>query len=203
MADLANGAPGSKTDHQMDPEIYRVLEEKKYRNLEKKAKRRAGDDDVPTLKMDSLMDIFTNILIYLLMNFSTQPVALSQTDELTIPNSNTKLALEHTVAVAVTKSAILVDRKKVCDIRDGRVDASLKKDRQASSYYITPLFEALKVAATKKKRIAKYNKEVKFEGLITVVGDHRVPFRLLSEVMYTAGQAEFGRFKFAVIKTGD
>ena len=35
-----------------------------------------------------------------------------------------------------------------------------------------------------------------------ILGNRKVTYRLLSEVLYTAGQAEFNRFEFAVVKTG-
>ena len=36
--------------------------------------------------------------------------------------------------------------------------------------------------------------------MAAVVADKDTPYRLVLEVMYTAGQAEFGKFKFAVVK---
>lgn len=172
----------------------------------KKAKRKeARERDAQgnaTVNMNSLMDIFVNVLIYLMMNYSTSPIDVTQSSERTLPKSTTKLPLKHTTTIGVTKRSILVNREKVCDVRDGRVDASLKKDKQASSYMILPLFEKLKEAATKRKKIAKLNKAIKFKGIVMIVADENMPFRLLSEIMYTAGQAEFGKFKFAVVKKG-
>lgn len=180
------------------------LEELKRK--EKKAARKAArDHDMDkeaTLNMNSLMDIFVNVLIYLLMNYSTSPVDISQSPERKLPKSTTTLPIKHSTTIGVTKRSILVNRAKVCDVRDGRVDPSLKKDKQASSYMILPLFEKLKEAATKRKKIAKYNKSIKFKGVVMIVGDENMPFRLLSEIMYTAGQAEFGKFKFAVVRKG-
>lgn len=165
-------------------------------------KRKRELDESVSLKVTSLMDIFVNVLIYLLMNYSTSPVDITQSPERRLPKSSTQLPIKHTTTIGVTKKSILVNRKKVCDVRDGRVDPSLKKDKQASSYMILPLFESLKEAATKRKKIAKFNKSIKFKGMVTIVADEKMPFRLLSEIMYTAGQAEFGKFKFAVIKGG-
>ena len=42
----------------------------------------------------------------------------------------------------------------------------------------------------------------KFDGLLTVVAHQETPYRLLTEVLYTAGQAEFQKFRFAVLKGG-
>jgi len=43
------------------------------------------------------------------------------------------------------------------------------------------------------------NPAVKFKGICTIVMDEKIPYRLLTEIMYTAGQAEFQKFKFAVV----
>jgi len=67
---------------------------------------------------------------------------------------------------------------------------------------ITPLFKELKEDVQKQKKIAKYNPSAAFKGEVTIVADQDMSFRLLSEVMYTAGQAEFSKFKFAVVKKG-
>lgn len=89
-------------------------------------------------------------------------------------------------------------RSKVIEVIEGRVDPSLKKDRMASSYLILPVFERLKEAATEQQKYARIYKELKFTGRLTLLLDKTVPFRLLSEVMYTAGQADFGKFDLAV-----
>ncbi len=181
----------------MDPEAKR-----KFKKAYKKALRAHELEKKAELQMNSLMDIFVNVLIYLLMNYSTSPVDVTQNENRRLPESTSRLMLKHTTTLGVTVSTILVNRKKVCDIQDGRVDPNLKKDKQASSYLIVPLYEKLKEAATKRKKIAKYNKAVQFKGVITIVADEKMPFRLLSEIMYTAGQAEFGKFKFAIVQKG-
>ena len=177
-----------------------VLDKKKKKKAYKKAVRAAELERPADLQMNSLMDIFVNVLIYLLMNYSTSPVDVSQTDERTLPKSSSTLQLKHTTTVGITTKAILVNRKKVCDVQDGRVNSNDKKDKQAQNYLIVPLYEKLKEAATKRKKIAKFNKAVDFKGIVTIVADYRMQFRLLSEIMYTAGQAEFGKFKFAIVR---
>jgi hypothetical protein len=42
----------------------------------------------------------------------------------------------------------------------------------------------------------------KFDGVLTIIAHNETMYRLLTEVLYTAGQAEFQKFKFAVIKGG-
>ena len=67
---------------------------------------------------------------------------------------------------------------------------------------IDPLYDSLTEAVDHQKKVQKYNKQSKFEGIITVIADRHVPFGLLTKVMYTAGQAEFSKFKFMVVKGG-
>jgi hypothetical protein len=186
-----------KTDNLSLAEIQRQ-QRKKF----KRQKRNAELEDKAELRMTSLMDIFVNVLIYLLMNYSSSPIDVAQTDESKLPSSTTTLPIQHHATVGITTRVILVNREKVCDVRDGTVDPSLKQDGQPSSYLILPLLEKLKDAANRRKKLAKFNSAIKFDGILIVVADHRMPFRLLSEIMYTAGQAEFGKFNFAVIQTG-
>jgi hypothetical protein len=78
------------------------------------------------------------------------------------------------------------------------VAASAKRDG-ADGYFITPLHAALVEAAALERRVAQRNPDRPFDGAALVVADRAVPFRLLTEVLYTAGQAEYGRFEFAVM----
>ncbi|MEZ4468537.1 MAG: hypothetical protein R3F43_29885, partial [bacterium] len=64
---------------------------------------------------------------------------------------------------------------------------------------IQPLFDALTEAAQTQQDIAMRIGS-KFEGVLTVIAHEETPYRLVTEVLYTAGQAEFQKFKFAVVK---
>jgi biopolymer transport protein ExbD len=180
-----------------------MLEEKRKAKKEfKKAVRNAEFSKKAELNVTSLMDIFVNVLIYLLMNYSTSPVDITQSKERELPKSITRLDVKHSTTIGITTRSILVNRKKVCDVLKNTVDPSLKKDKQASSYMIMPLFNRLKEEVQKQKTIEKYNPNAAFKGEITIVADRNMSFRLLSEIMYTAGQAEYSKFKFAVVKKG-
>ena len=87
----------------------------------------------------------------------------------------------------------------------GRVAAEYKRNNDPAQMFIEPLHEALETKAEAQRLIARYNKmrkELKFKGLLTIIADRRIPFRLLTEILYTAGKAEYGSYKFAVIKKG-
>jgi biopolymer transport protein ExbD len=73
--------------------------------------------------------------------------------------------------------------------------------RRSSGYLINPLLNQLQKHATRLKKIEKkFGKKMKFKGEIVLIADQSLPYRLVSEVLYTAGQAEFGKYRLLVLK---
>ena len=58
----------------------------------------------------------------------------------------------------------------------------------------TPLTDLKGVGPALAKKLEKLG-VAKFEGDILVIADQSTPYRLLSEVLYTAGQAEFAKYR--------
>jgi hypothetical protein len=168
------------------------------------AKKRAGkkgerEVEAATLTMNSLMDILTILLVFLLKNYSTDAVSVTPSSDLDIPKGMTALTPEQTVAITVSKSAILVDNAMVLAVKDGKVDANQKRGGE-DGYFIIPLNKSLVDAVEKQRRIAAVNPSAgKSLGIATIIMDGETPFRLLTEIMYSAGQAEFSKFKFLVV----
>ena len=163
-----------------------------------KARRNRKVEHVPHT-ITSLMDALTIILCFLLKSIGSEPLNVSQSDDLRLPKSTTQMNPESdSIPLTMTALAILVGDKHVVDVKDGEVDKSRKKGGEVG-FLITPLFDALTEEAQHQKNIAKIS-GAEFDGTVAVIADKDVPYRLLTEVMYTAGQAEFSKFKFAVVK---
>ena len=169
------------------------------RKLKKAARRKRKPEDMPLI-ITSLMDAFTIILCFLLKTYGSDPVNITQSNELRLPGSVAKAPLKAATTIAITRNAILVDDARVVDLRDGAVDPSNKRDG-ATGYFINPLFDSLTEAAQNQKLIASRNQQVQFDGLALILGHKTTTFRTLTEVLYTAGQAEYNQFKFAVVQT--
>ena len=151
-----------------------------------------------TLGMNSLMDIVTIILVYLLKSFAGNPVATPDPN-IKLPDSTAQLVPEEAATITISDNKIVVNDTAVAEVMEGKVDPNDKRDGP-QGFFITPLYDALVEAADNEKKIAQYSPNKVFKGIAIVIADKRTPYRLLSEVMYTAGQAEYGNFKFAVIK---
>ena len=150
------------------------------------------------LNITAMMDMMTIILVYLLKSYSSDPGNITTSNDLQLANSSSRFRVEEAVPVAISKKSIMVNDKIVAPVENGKVASTYKDRNQDTSYLITPLMAAMRAEAEKQKNIAKYNKSKEFKGLVLIVGDRMVPYRLLTEVLYTVGQAEFGQYKFVV-----
>jgi biopolymer transport protein ExbD len=151
------------------------------------------------LSMNSLMDIMTIILVFLLKSYSTDPVQLKAAPDLKPPFSSAELKAEESTVITLTLNNVLVDDKPTVRVAQGKIDDA----DMGGGFLIQPLFERLNENVEHQKRVYAARKDKTFDGVVTIVSDRHVPFRLLSQVMYTAGQAYFSKFKFMVVKGGN
>ncbi len=145
------------------------------------------------LNLTAMIDVMTIILVFLLKSYSTSPMNIPVTDQLNPPLSSTKLNPEEAVTVLVSENAILVNDVQVCDVVNGKVDASLKPHGE-TSLEITPIIGALGKAVTDMNRTA-----TGFNPRLMLIADKKTPYRLLTEVLTSAGRAGFNEFKLVVL----
>ena len=150
------------------------------------------------LNITSLMDIMTIILVFLLKSYSTEDIQIAPSDDLRLPVSSASRAPELAVNAVITQVAILVDGVSVVGVSGGTVGDEYKRGT-----LISPLFDILKEKADEAKAIAESRQTVNFTGRLLLQCDRDIPFSLVREVMYTAGQAQFAEFKFVVYKGGE
>ena len=87
-----------------------------------------------------------------------------------------------------TQNAVVIEGDPVVTVRQGAVDPATKKEG-ANSYHINPVVDTLTKHANRLKKLAAMQGG-KFDGIALVMVDKRTPYRLLTEVLYSAGQAE-------------
>jgi biopolymer transport protein ExbD len=170
------------------------------RRKAKKAKRRNREEEEAKLMINSLMDAFTIILCFLLKSFGSDPVQIRESDDMKLPRSTSADPLVDATVIGISARSIQVNDVKVVDLRNGAVDESMKRDGQ-EGLMINPLYDSLK-EVTQHLKMIKARTGDKFKGEALVVGDKNTSYRLISEVLYTAGQAEFEKFKFVAAEGG-
>ncbi len=80
------------------------------------------------------------------------------------------------------------------------VDKRHKEDGSDKSYLIEPLKNELE-KLVKQQREENEALDREFDGVTTVIVDRDIPFRLLTEIVYSAGKAGLYDIRFAIIKT--
>jgi len=174
------------------------------KQLQKKLIRRVPEaEDIGYLNITPMLDMMTIILVFFLKSFSVSTENISLSEDLMPPQSTSSIKAHQAVAVTLTRNSILVESDPVAAVKNGEVDSSIKRDGQ-SGYLINPLLNQLQKHATRLKKIEKMTRgKMKFKGELVLVADQTTPYRLISEVLYTAGQAEFAKYRLMVIKGSD
>lgn len=175
----------------------RILEKRAREARRNKRKKNRKIEDNP-LNINSMMDMMTIILVFLIDSYGNNPIQVKASPDLVIPESVSELDPQETMVITVTRKGVFVGDDHVVAVKDGQVDKSKKRGGE-NSLHIQPLFDQLNKSVEHHKRIAAIRRKP-FDGVATLVIDRTVPYRLLTEVMYTAGQAQLSNFKFAVIR---
>jgi biopolymer transport protein ExbD len=161
----------------------------------KKRKEREAEGEIKELNITAMMDMMTIILVFLIKSYSASSITVTASEDVRPPASTTRITPKDTIAITVTPKAILVgDKKKV------QLDQSTVSRGDAQGKLIVPLDAALKKEIEKLKYIAERNPNAPFNHEVAIIGDKRIPYDLLSSVLYTAGQNELENFRFVVIQ---
>ncbi|HEX9241181.1 MAG TPA: biopolymer transporter ExbD [Anaeromyxobacter sp.] len=182
-----------------DPEqLKRERDARAHRKARRKVREAAGE--IRELNIVAMMDMMTIILVFLLKSYQASAINVNMSADLTIPQSSTQLHPQENITITLSYKEIAVNDRKVVEMRSGVVPAQAKEGGKAEAFYVGALYDALKKEVDKQKYIARFNKNAPFQGRINVVADRKIPYRTLMDVLYTAGQAELGEYKFMVLK---
>lgn len=141
-----------------------------------------------SLSLVSLMDIFTILVFFLLVN-SAEIQTLEPPKSLSLPESVAQDRPRETVIVLVTKDTVFVQDEPVVSVAD--VD-------RADGVVIAPLKRALK--AQNDRALLRASATDPSAREITILGDRDVPYRVLKKVMATCTEADFGKLSLAVMQ---
>lgn len=171
----------------------------------KKTARRDAEGE--ELNITSMMDMMTIILVFLLKSYSAEDISVQGNDDLVLPVSTSLKPPKLAVNVIVSRAQVLVDGEPVLSLveeADPVTGQSTIKVPEAAKRgaKIIELYDKLVAKAEAAKRLGERagNDQFDFKGQVLLQCDKRLPFSVIREVMYTAGQAQFGEFRFVVIK---
>lgn len=162
-----------------------------------KKRRSKRKFELAELNITALLDMFTMLLIFLLINYSSVSYELKTSSFMDFPKSYSEKKPIDILNIVVDKYNVIVDGVVIVKHKKGVLDPSVIDD---NGFRIIPLYDALLKYSERNKYISSVNKKLKSEGKILLQMDKDIPFFLLRQIMYTAGQAEYNDFKFIAIK---
>ncbi|MEM7646701.1 MAG: biopolymer transporter ExbD [Pseudomonadota bacterium] len=129
-----------------------------------------------TVMLTSLVDTFSVLVIYLLVNFSTTGELLYMSEGMELPAAAKAIELERNVVVKVEKDKLFIEEEEI------------------------PQRKLVKKLIDVKKNWEKYYPDTEFTGAMTIQADRRQTYDLLSHVIQAGGHAGYSDINFAVIR---
>ena len=162
-----------------------MVKSARAKRMEKHHKRNKG---AGSLNLVSLMDIFTILVFFLLVN-SSDVETLPNTKDLQLPESIAEEKAKESVVIMISEEDILVQGVAIARVTD--VLATTGND-------IPALREALK---SQNDRVLRRAAQDDIAGrAVTIMGDKDIPYRLLKKVMATCTESDYGQISLAVLQ---
>lgn len=153
--------------------------------MERHHKRFGGN----ALNLVSLMDIFTILVFFLLVN-SSSVAQLPSSKAVKLPASSAQQMPEETVIILVNNEQVLVQ---------GRLIATVSEIINIEGNLIQPLLEEMKIQS-----LSSLKTDAAEEGWdVTIMGDKEIPYKLLRKILATLSEANYTNISMAVMKRSD
>jgi biopolymer transport protein ExbD len=160
-------------------------ENRRMKRMSRDSKRTGGGAG---LNLVSLMDVFTILVFFLLVNSSSSDV-MEPPKNIKLPDSSVEAKPRETVIVMITPEKILVQGEPVISTQEV-IDSK------------TAIIDAVKqrLLLQKKKVLGISTKTVSQSKEVTVLAHRTVPFHLMKKVMASCTSAGYGKISMAVIQ---
>jgi len=159
---------------------------KSTRRMQRMARNR--HKRLPGMNLTSLMDVFTILVFFLLVNSSSSEV-LAPPKNITLPDSVVETKPKETVVILVSEEMIMVQGEVVVTVED------VINSRQDAIIEISNKLESVKqnVIGVSTKTVAKSRE-------VTILSHKKVPFKVLRKVMSSCTFAGYENISLAVIQ---
>jgi len=164
---------------------------KKSRRTRRMERHHRRNKTQSSLNLVSLMDIFTILVFFLLVNSSdTQQLPNAKT--ISLPTSTADSFPKENLTIMISRKDIIIQGRKITT-----VSRILKDENRISN----ELQKELEYRAKKQGRLSKTEKAL--GRPITIMGDRSIPYELLKKIMITCSESGFPRISLAVIRKNE
>jgi biopolymer transport protein ExbD len=153
-----------------------------------------------TLNLYPILDVFSILIVFLLMNFTTQGQSIESAANLELPKSEVRLSLDEAAAVSITKEEIVIQGQVTIPLdASGDVPARFLDQGAIRPAYeeFVKLAESMQTLKNRDQKLALTDADVRS---LTLESDKGTSFRVIKRIMRSAQQAEFTSWKLALDK---
>jgi biopolymer transport protein ExbD len=168
-----------------------MAQEETYRVFRTRQERKWLAGRSPIM-LTPMVDMFTILVVFLLMNYSPSGQLMYMAQNILMPESVSQEQLEPSVEVAVAKDRVYVDGEVIMD--------DLTEWYTEDKLMMPALYETLKMKAMGLRKKEEEVPLFHFAGKITIQADRAIPFHLLKKILYTADRADFPQISLAVLR---
>lgn len=140
----------------------------------------------PSLSLTSLMDVFTILVLYLLVNQGTG-ADIDPPKTIKLPDSVVETSPRQTVILTVSDTGVYLQGEAVATVAD-----VLESKQDYVESIRQEMVKLMEFSATQGGQVAANNTEV------TILADRGVPFKILKKLMSTSSSAGYIKISLAV-----
>lgn len=150
-------------------------------------RRQTGSNKQPQLNLNSMMDMLSIILVFLLANISADSKDFVLAGDLTLPGSTSKLGFIKAVQVKLTTKDLMVEDQFVAKVSGRKIVGTTVEGGKISSLY------------NMLQRYRSFSKE-SAKDIVILQADRGFSFETLNMVLRTAAMAGYPNFRLAIQK---
>jgi biopolymer transport protein ExbD len=146
------------------------------------------------LNVVPMVDMMTMLVIFLLQQYSATGEVIYMQKDIRLPDARHGQMIDQAPTIAVSAEQVVVAGQKVADVAD--------LDRDAGYLNIPALEEKLREDRKRWDFIHQSDPNRKWDGIVNIQADQKVPFRIVKRVMYSCGVAGYFNLNFAALDVG-
>jgi biopolymer transport protein ExbD len=162
-----------------------------------KKKKHSEDNELMSLQITSMADIFTIILVFLLKSYATSSINASPSATLPHVHKSDQAAVSDALMIEVVPHAVLIDQKAILKLRN--FVAPLNPMQALSEANETQISTVL-LDYLKKERKKIDATLVEKKSKVTIMADENTPYSVLQEVIRSCSATGFSKLQLLMVK---
>lgn len=151
----------------------------------------------PGLMLTSLLDMFTIILIFLIVSFEAEDYEFKLDPGLQLPQSSASSVLKPAINLAITPDSLKIDQEEIVKLDRGKF-----QEQYHSQGEIPIVVERLRVAheRIREREAAGLLGDDEDPAVVLVQADKSLDYKTLFLVLRSASVAGFDKYRLAIMK---